>query len=455
MKVFLSHSSAQKPLVREIKAHLPRHIHAWLDEETLVLGDQIESVLRGEIISNTDVVLLFVDAESVNSGWVAKEIGWALEREHELDRTILLPIVLDDTAWAALKPPSLKDRRYLALAGRSSHDVQQLVAALNEDLFAWLSVQSHASFAPGKPLSLIDRLRAQDAELLHFAGLIREQVHGVHRSNPSDMRELLNAVRGHGSFKGLKMPTFRELFNRLRQEGLLAGVAWDGDTIFVKEEHYSWKSTLYSGCKERIASAAVGRIESGNTIALDAGSTTTAIAEEMAKCIAGRRWTDLTVITNSLPAAAKLSSAGMELGFEDNNDTLKLVVSGGRVRPNTLAVVDHDFSPTPMALRETLKAMQPIDLAFVGTNGIFKSTGFTTHNNSEKGTKAALISSADNAIIVADPSKFGVYQECVFATFKDTLTVLTAKDGNDKVDKKVDEYAEVFDGTSVQLEVVN
>ena len=39
MRIFLSHSSIQKPLVREIKKRLPQHLNAWIDEERLLFGE--------------------------------------------------------------------------------------------------------------------------------------------------------------------------------------------------------------------------------------------------------------------------------------------------------------------------------------------------------------------------------------------------------------------------------
>lgn len=78
MQIFLSHSSRQKPLVREIKKHLPAHLESWLDEQKLLFGDSIPQSIESTIQSDTDYVLLFIDDYAVASSWVAKELEWTL-----------------------------------------------------------------------------------------------------------------------------------------------------------------------------------------------------------------------------------------------------------------------------------------------------------------------------------------------------------------------------------------
>ncbi len=60
--------------------------------------------------------------------------------------------------------------------------------------------------------------------------------------------------------------------------------------------------------KSAIASAALAYIHEGDTIILDAGSTTLALAQ-----ILPSRIRSLYVITNSVPAALVLSQAGYEI----------------------------------------------------------------------------------------------------------------------------------------------
>jgi hypothetical protein len=98
MQIFLSHSSRQKPLVREVKRHLPEYLGAWIDEEKLMFGDNLGASIETTIKTETDYVLFCIDAYSATSSWIAKEIAWTLEAEKNHGRTILLPVVVDDSA---------------------------------------------------------------------------------------------------------------------------------------------------------------------------------------------------------------------------------------------------------------------------------------------------------------------------------------------------------------------
>ena len=106
MRIFFSHSTRDKPLVREIRRHLPSHITTWLDEEELLFGDEIEKSIRSAITDTSDFVVVFVGRESVRSPWVRRELKWALERERQTGFIFVLPILLDKESWEAkrLKP---------------------------------------------------------------------------------------------------------------------------------------------------------------------------------------------------------------------------------------------------------------------------------------------------------------------------------------------------------------
>ena len=113
MKIFLSHSSRQKPLVREIRNNFPEHIRSWIDEQNLLIGASIESSLSTTIKEDTDFVILFVDSHAVRSGWIQKELEWALEREEKLNRPFILPVLIEPEAWAELQPARFRMRKYV------------------------------------------------------------------------------------------------------------------------------------------------------------------------------------------------------------------------------------------------------------------------------------------------------------------------------------------------------
>jgi len=48
MKIFFSHSSRDKPLVREIQKSLPEHIKSWIDEKELLIGDDLKDSIKNQ-----------------------------------------------------------------------------------------------------------------------------------------------------------------------------------------------------------------------------------------------------------------------------------------------------------------------------------------------------------------------------------------------------------------------
>ncbi len=153
--------------------------------------------------------------------------------------------------------------------------------------------------------------------------------------------------------------------------------------------------------KERIAKAALDELPDEGTVAVDAGTTTMRLVEVFPVD------RELTVVTNSLPHAVRL--AGLP------NVTLHVV--GGRVRQRTLAAVDE---AAQAFLRDLF-----VDVAFVGANGVSVQRGLTTPDRSEAAVKAAFVSSARRAVILADHTKFGSDHFASFGTLTDVDTIIT------------------------------
>ena len=105
--------------------------------------------------------------------------------------------------------------------------------------------------------------------------------------------------------------------------------------------------------KRRIAKAALGFIEPGDTIYLDGGSTVL----ELARLLRDR--TNITVLTNSVHAAVELAGRGP-----------RLIVIGGELRRLSQTLVGP---LTKLILREL-----HLDKAFMGTIGFSLKEGLTT-----------------------------------------------------------------------------
>jgi DeoR family transcriptional regulator, fructose operon transcriptional repressor len=153
--------------------------------------------------------------------------------------------------------------------------------------------------------------------------------------------------------------------------------------------------------KERIAKAALAEVPDEGVILLDAGSTTTRLADVLPTN------RDLTVVVNSPPLATRLAAGAH----------LSVIILGGRVRGRTLAAVD-DWGWHP--LRQMC-----IDVAFVATNGFSFEHGLTTPDPAEAAMKREMISAAKRVVLVADHTKFGNDYFACFGALADVDVLVT------------------------------
>jgi DeoR/GlpR family transcriptional regulator of sugar metabolism len=429
MRVFLSHSSKHKPLVREITHHLPDHIRPWIDEKHLLIGENITESIKGAIELGTDFVVLFVDINSATSAWVRKELDWALEHEVQLGHVFVLPIVLDHEAWALIQPATFRERKYIACVDFSEDGIKQVANSLASHLFAWLSRDASRNM----PSLGVDLLRDAEKYLGTLAAEIRLLAQSHDRRTPLSFSKLYALLRAKPELRVSSDQHLRDLLLRLRQQGHLAGLVCSRDQLYVEEAYYGWKTTLFAEEKVLIGKKAIEFIESGCVVALDAGSTTIQIARELCAGIKLRSWEHLTVVTNSVSAAHELLTTAEEVGLEDSNAIIQVYIVGGRVRCNTLAVV-----PLPAAtvtdFDAILDALGGATVCYVGANGIDWEYGFTTHDNPEIKTKKAMLKRSQQKFIVTDSSKFAMKQPNVFATFDEGIDLITTR-GSDPAEQ--------------------
>lgn len=135
--------------------------------------------------------------------------------------------------------------------------------------------------------------------------------------------------------------------------------------------------------KELIANKCLEFIESGDSIILDSGSTTTEIAKKL------RGYKNLTVITNALNIALIL---GAETGIE-------VIMTGGEFKPPTLSL-------TGQKAADFFKGLNAQKL-FLATAGISLKSGLTYPSISDLVVKKAMIDAADTTYLVADSTKMG------------------------------------------------
>ena len=127
--------------------------------------------LRTIIQSGVDFLVIFLDNESVRSKWVMHELEWAIERERELKRTFVLPILLEMVASDNL-PPGFSERLFLRLSDFSHASVEDLAKRATLKLFQ-LVAESYSSLQLEMPRrkslqSVRDELTAAQAKLLGY-----------------------------------------------------------------------------------------------------------------------------------------------------------------------------------------------------------------------------------------------------------------------------------------------
>jgi len=100
LKVFLSYSSQDKPVVRELVRRLASEgwIDPWVDEKKLLPGQDWRTKIE-EAVETSDIVIICLSSNSVTKeGFVQKELRYAREIAFEKpdDTIFLIPLRLDD-----------------------------------------------------------------------------------------------------------------------------------------------------------------------------------------------------------------------------------------------------------------------------------------------------------------------------------------------------------------------
>lgn len=178
--------------------------------------------------------------------------------------------------------------------------------------------------------------------------------------------------------------TVRRDLESLENQGVIRRVY--GGAELLRQKHteplYEEKASLHAPEKARIAEAANRFLQEGDTIFLDGGSTVL----EMARRLPPLK--DLTVITNSLMAAADL--------MEKN---VRLILVGGEFRRLSRTMV----GPLTAKILENVT----ISKAFLGTIGFEVERGISTTDTNEAFTKELVAKRAEKVFLLADSSKVG------------------------------------------------
>lgn len=175
--------------------------------------------------------------------------------------------------------------------------------------------------------------------------------------------------------------TIRRDLRRLEQFGDVSVVHGGATRRRLSEPHLAQRSDQRADAKRAIARAAVQLVPERGTVLIDSGSTTLALAAELAS------HPPLTVATNSLGVATLLSRAAH-----------KVFMLPGEIDPNDESAMGA----------ETIDALEAyrFDIAFVGAGGISATAGLTDYLPIAARFRGRMITSANTAYLLADRDKF-------------------------------------------------
>ena len=205
-------------------------------------------------------------------------------------------------------------------------------------------------------------------------------------------RAILRQIRDSGYVEasrlsadlGVDVSTIRRDLDSLARGGLVqrthgGALASGPPTVDLAGEG---RRLVHSPAKRAIGRLAAGLVADGQSVALDAGSTTHALAVELAVK------KSLTVITNDLRIAGELAT----------RRRARLVVVGGELASRGCYLVG------PWA-QENLAGIH-VDWAFLGADGLDAQAGVTSDDPAELPVKRAMLAAARSTAVVADSSKF-------------------------------------------------
>ncbi|WP_219838227.1 DeoR/GlpR family DNA-binding transcription regulator [Paenibacillus sp. R14(2021)] len=198
--------------------------------------------------------------------------------------------------------------------------------------------------------------------------------------------------------------TIRRDLDRLEQAGRLrrshGGAVSVKDAQMQPEIPYAEREITHAEEKRRIAEEAVKLIQPKDRILLDASTTAWYMAAIMPDL-------PLTVLTNSIKVAMELSG----------KERIEVISTGGILAQRSLSFVG------PLAER-SLDAYH-VDKVFFSCKGVHLERGISESNELQARIKQKMLGMADDVILLADSSKFGVQAFTHVAELGDVHTIIT------------------------------
>jgi DeoR/GlpR family transcriptional regulator of sugar metabolism len=180
--------------------------------------------------------------------------------------------------------------------------------------------------------------------------------------------------------------TLRRDFHTLEERGLLRRVH-GGAVLLNSDVNYSKRLEFDQIQKQVIGRAAVNLLKSGQTIYIDAGTTTLEMARTIRQGLA--HVTHLQIVTHGITIASELAG----------HTPYNVQLIGGDVYQNALSTV----GPVALAQINNLH----IDTFFMGAVAVSQAQGWGNSNHVEAVVKRAVIEHSKQVCVLADSSKWG------------------------------------------------
>ncbi len=213
------------------------------------------------------------------------------------------------------------------------------------------------------------------------------------RNTRSRRQQILQQLIEHGSVQvaelvgryGVSAVTIRTDLGHFEEQGL-ATRTHGGATLVrtpPQEQDIHEKDALNLPLKEAIGARAAQRVQPGDNIIIDSGSTTMTLARHL------RGHRDVTVMTNGLNIAWELANA----------PGMNVLLTGGQLRKQSLSLQGSqaEASLNPYSF----------DTLFLGVDGLDLQFGLTTHDEAEARLNHRMVERARRIVVLTDASKFG------------------------------------------------
>lgn len=208
----------------------------------------------------------------------------------------------------------------------------------------------------------------------------------------------------------VSLMTIRRDLEKLQHEGLIERC--HGGAIIKREVSYREKRTLQLEEKLKIAKGAAQLVRKGNTVFLDAGTTTYEIAK-LIKSIPG-----ITVITNDL-----------EIGRLFLESNANILLCGGNVQKSTGSMLG--------AFANQMLEDVRFEIAFLGAMCIDDQYNVLTPTSDKAVLKRIICRNSNKSFLVVDDTKFGRPALIKINHLSDYFGVITNKVFSDDEEKKI------------------